>query len=114
MIGTGAAMYFQDFRLDILVKYGISQIDFLRASAIVHNALGLGVTALFFVHLYMSIFAIKGAVHSIITGYKEEEEVEVLHSSYYKKLKEKKKYKTSLLILGGSFFISLNMQILHI
>ncbi len=89
MIGTGAAMYFQDFRLDILAKYGISQIDFLRASAIVHNVIGLAIVILFFVHLYMSIFAIKGAIHSIITGYKEEEEVEVLHTSFYKKLKEK-------------------------
>lgn len=94
MIATGAVMYFQDFKLPILTplltEYSISQIDFLRGSAIVHNALGLGVVALFFVHIYMSIFAIKGAIHSIITGYKEEEEVEILHSSYYRKLKEKK------------------------
>ena len=90
MIGTGAAMYFQDFRLDIVASYGISQIDFLRASAIVHNALGLGVLALFLVHIYMSVFAIKGAIHSIVTGYKEEEEVEILHSSFYKKLKKNK------------------------
>lgn len=89
MIATGAAMYFQDFKFEILASYGISQIDFLRASAIVHNVLGLGVLALFLVHIYMSVFAIKGAIHSIITGYKEEEEVEILHSSYYKKLKEK-------------------------
>lgn len=93
MIGTGAAMYFQDFQLPVLTpmltKYGISQIDFLRASAIVHNVLGAAVTTLFFVHLYMSIFAIKGAIHSIITGYKEEEEVEILHTSYYRKLKER-------------------------
>ena len=39
----------------------------------------------------MAVFAIKGAVHSIITGYKEEEEVEVLHSSFYKKLKQNNK-----------------------
>jgi formate dehydrogenase subunit gamma len=89
MIGTGAAMYFQDFRLDILNAYHISQIDFLRASAIVHNALGLAVVALFFVHIYMAVFAIKGAIHSMIDGHKEEEEVEILHSSYYKELKEK-------------------------
>lgn len=89
MIGTGAAMYFQDFRLDILDAYQISQIDFLRASAIVHNALGLAVVALFFVHIYMAVFAIKGAIHSMIDGHKEEEEVEILHSSYYKELKEK-------------------------
>lgn len=89
MIGTGGAMYFQDFRLDVLAQNGISQIDFLRASAIVHNILGLGILALFFVHIYMAVFAIKGAIHSIITGYKEEEEVEILHSSFYKKLKQR-------------------------
>ncbi|PHQ65347.1 MAG: formate dehydrogenase subunit gamma [Sulfurimonas sp.] len=89
MIGSGAAMYFQDFRLDILDTYQISQIDFLRASAIVHNALGLAVVALFFVHIYMAVFAIKGAIHSMIDGHKEEEEVEILHSSYYRELKEK-------------------------
>ena len=82
-------MYFQDFKLEILAENGISQIDFLRANAIVHNALGLGVLALFLVHIYMSVFAIKGAIHSIITGYKEEEEVEILHSSFYKELKDK-------------------------
>ncbi len=89
MIGTGVAMYFQDFRLDILVSNSISQIDFLRASAIIHNVLGLAVLALFLTHIYMSVFAIKGAIHSMINGYKEEEEVEILHSSYYKELKEK-------------------------
>ncbi len=88
MILTGAAMYFQDFKLDIIVQMGLSQIDFLRASAIVHNILGMAVSALFFVHIYMSVFAIKGAIHSMFTGYKEEEEVEILHSSYYKKLKD--------------------------
>jgi len=91
MIATGAAMYFQDFRLEVLVELGISQIDFLRGSAIIHNVLGLAVLALFITHVYMSVFAIKGAIHSIITGYKEEEEVEVLHSSFYKKLKKQNK-----------------------
>lgn len=91
MIATGAAMYFQDFRLDILVTYGISQIDFLRGSAIIHNVLGMVVLALFITHVYMSVFAIKGAIHSIITGYKEEEEVEVLHSTFYKKLQKQNK-----------------------
>jgi formate dehydrogenase subunit gamma len=51
----------------------------------------MGVLALFLTHIYMSVFAIKGAIHSIITGYKEEEEVEILHSSFYKELKEKDK-----------------------
>ena len=91
MILTGAAMYFQDFKLDVIVQMGLSQIDFLRGSAIVHNILGMAVAALFFTHIYMSMFAIKGAIHSMISGNKEEEEVEILHSTYYKKLKEEKK-----------------------
>lgn len=91
MIATGAAMYFQDFKLDIIAAQGISQIDFLRASAIVHNVLGLAILVLFLVHIYMSVFAIKGAIHSMINGYKEEEEVEILHSSFYKELKKKNK-----------------------
>ncbi len=90
MIITGLSMSFQDFHVKFLQDYGISQIDFLRACAILHNVLGMYIVALFFVHLYMSIFAIKGAVHSMISGYKEEEEVEILHSLYYKDLKEKK------------------------
>lgn len=90
MIITGAIMYFQDFKLDIVASLGLSQIDLLRASAIVHNVLGMAVAALFMTHVYMSVFAIKGAIHSMITGYKEEEEVEILHSTYYKKLKDKK------------------------
>lgn len=89
MILTGAIMYFQDFEIEFVVKY-ITQIDLLRLSAIIHNILGLAVMALFMVHIYMSVFAIKGAIHSIITGYKEEEEIEILHSSFYKELKEKK------------------------
>jgi formate dehydrogenase subunit gamma len=52
--------------------------------------MGMAVAALFFTHVYMSMFAIKGAIHSMISGYKEEEEIEILHSSYYKKLKEQK------------------------
>lgn len=91
MILTGAAMYFQDFRLEVLATYGISQIDFLRASAIIHNVLGMAVAALFFTHVYMSMFAIKGAIHSMISGFKEEEEIEILHSTFYKELKEQKK-----------------------
>ena len=89
MILTGVAMYFQDFKIGILLENGISQIDFLRGSAIVHNILGMAVLALFLTHVYMSVFAIKGAIHSIVTGYKEEEEVEILHSTFYKELQEK-------------------------
>ena len=90
MILTGAIMYFQDFKIDFVASL-ITQIDLLRGSAILHNALGLAILALFLTHVYMSVFAIKGAIHSIITGYKEEEEVEILHSSFYQELKKDKK-----------------------
>lgn len=87
LIATGAAMYFQDFDYGIASSFGMSQIDLLRLSAIIHNALAVVITAFFFTHVYMSLFAIKGAITSMITGYKEEDEVKFLHSSYYKKLK---------------------------
>ena len=92
MVLTGAAMYFLDFDIAMLRSLtGMSQIDILRASAILHNVVGFLITILFFVHIYMSVFAIKGALHSMVTGYKEEEEVEVMHSSWYKKLKKEGK-----------------------
>ncbi len=56
--------------------------DQLRIMAMVHNFLAAALVALFLVHLYMSLFAIKGAIRSMITGYKPREEVEILHSRY--------------------------------
>ena len=87
MIATGAAMFLQDFDYSVASTLGLSQIDLLRVAAIIHSVLALPVIAFFFTHVYMSLFAIKGAIQSMITGYKEEEEVKFLHSSYYKKLK---------------------------
>ncbi len=88
MIATGAAMYIQDFDYNIAASLGLSQIDLLRVSVIIHNLLAVVITAFFLTHAYMSLFAIKGAIHSIITGYKEHDEVKYLHSSFYKKLKK--------------------------
>lgn len=92
MVITGAAMFFLDFNIDMVKSMtGLSQIDFLRVMAILHNVVGFLVVALFITHVYMSMFAIKGAVHSILDGHMEEEEVKILHSSWYKKLKEEGK-----------------------
>ena len=92
MILTGATMYFLDFDIEMVKSIsGLSQIDLLRLAAIVHAFMGMAVVALFFTHVYMSVFAIKGAIQSMISGYKEEEEVEILHSSWYKKLKKQGK-----------------------
>ena len=92
MVITGAAMFFMDFNIEMIKSMsGLSQIDFLRVMAILHNVVGFLVIALFITHVYMSMFAIKGAVHSILDGHMEEEEVRILHSSWYKKLKEQGK-----------------------
>ncbi|MGL1931221.1 MAG: formate dehydrogenase subunit gamma [Desulfotalea sp.] len=88
MIATGIAMFVQDFNLGISATLGLSQIDLLRLCALLHSCLAVIITAFFFTHAYMSLFAIKGAIHSIITGYKEHDEVKYLHSSFYKKLKK--------------------------
>ncbi|QKJ23042.1 formate dehydrogenase subunit gamma [Poseidonibacter lekithochrous] len=91
MIFTGATLYVQDLNLAVLTMFGLSKIEMLRLCIIAHNTVGLAMVALFFTHVYMSIFAIKGAILSIINGYKEEEEVAILHSSYYKELEKNKK-----------------------
>jgi formate dehydrogenase subunit gamma len=57
-------------------------VDTLRLMAIIHNFLGAAMTALFLVHLYMSLFAIAGSLGSMISGYKSQEEIDVLHSRY--------------------------------
>ncbi|MDR3629147.1 MAG: formate dehydrogenase subunit gamma [Desulfocapsaceae bacterium] len=87
MIATGAALYLQDFDYGAASLLGLSQIDLLRFCAIVHNFLAMAIIANFITHVYMALFAIKGVISSMITGYKEEEEVRFLHSSFYKKLK---------------------------
>jgi len=89
MIITGAIMYFEDFDIALLKTLDMDQIDILRVSAIVHNFLGMAIAALFITHLYMSIFAIKGSLDSMISGYKSEDELKYLHSSFYKKLMKK-------------------------
>ncbi len=86
MVATGAMMYFQDFDIEMLRKLGVDQIDLIRIAAIVHNFLGMAVTALFITHMYMSLFAIKGSLGSMIDGHKSEDEVKYMHGSFYKKL----------------------------
>jgi len=91
MIGSGAMMYFQDFHLAVLDRFNLDQIDIIRIAAIAHNFLGMAVAALFITHMYMSLFAIKGSLDSMIDGKKSEDEVRYMHSSFYKKLKKEGK-----------------------
>ncbi|WP_291952498.1 formate dehydrogenase subunit gamma [Campylobacter sp.] len=96
MITTGAFMFFLDFNSTSLQTiFGISHIDILRISAIVHNILGILCAVFFAIHIYMAVFAIKGSIHSMINGYKEEEEVYILHSYWYKELSDKKQINPS-------------------
>ncbi|HHP0355670.1 MULTISPECIES: formate dehydrogenase subunit gamma [Campylobacter] len=96
MIITGAFMFFLDFNSTSLQSiFGISHIDILRASAIIHNILGILCAVFFAIHIYMAVFAIKGSIHSMISGYKEEEEVYILHSYWYKELSDKKQINPS-------------------
>ncbi len=91
MIATGGVMYFQDFDLGIARSLGLTQIDLLRVSAIAHNVLAFAILAFFITHVYMALVAVKGAIYSMITGYKEHDEVKYLHSSWYKQLKKEGK-----------------------
>ncbi|MBR8465270.1 formate dehydrogenase subunit gamma [Campylobacter sp. faydin G-140] len=87
MIATGAAMYFLDFQaVPVATWLGISQIEVLRWSVIIHNILGIVCAVFFLVHIYMAAIAIHGAIWSMITGYKEEEEVYLLHHYWYQEL----------------------------
>lgn len=74
---TGGILYFQ-----------LAPINLLRLSAIFHNFLGFAVLALLITHIYMSVFAIEGALNAMISGNMGEEELAILHSYYYKELKE--------------------------
>lgn len=98
MILTGSAMYFLDFNLPVLREtFSMSQIEILRLSAIIHNILGVVCAVFLLVHIYMAVFAVKGSIHAIITGYKEEEEVYILHHYWYQELLKKGKIKRSIL-----------------
>ena len=83
-------MYFMDFASgDVASFFGLSQIELLRASAIIHNTLGIVCAVFLLVHLYMAAVAVAGAIHSMITGYQEEEEIYTLHHYWYQELKRK-------------------------
>lgn len=56
--------------------------DTLRIFAIIHNFFGAFMVAFFLTHLYMAIFAVKGSLRSMVTGYKSKEEVDIMHSLY--------------------------------
>ncbi len=76
-VGTGVMAY-----TGYIIYAFQGSTDQLRIMALIHNYLGAVMVAFFIIHLYMSMFAIKGALSSMISGYKSQEEVEILHSRY--------------------------------
>ncbi len=64
-----------------MFSFGV-EAEALRLAAIIHNFLGAALVGFFIIHLYMSLFAIKGSLRSMITGFKPREEVEIMHSRY--------------------------------
>jgi formate dehydrogenase subunit gamma len=59
---------------------------FLNFVALAHHVTATAIIAMFGVHHYMSLFAVKGSLRSMIDGYKSEEEVAIMHSLYYEEL----------------------------
>ncbi len=62
-----------------------AELDTVRLYYIIHSCLAALMITFFLTHLYISIFAIKGSLTSMKTGYKPQEEVEILHSKYIKR-----------------------------
>lgn len=75
MVITGGIMFFQ-----------YTDINTLRLMALIHNVVGFVILAMLITHIYMSLFAIEGAIEAIINGKMGEEELSILHSVYYKEL----------------------------
>ena len=73
----GAVMFYTGFYLSDITSRPQAELFFLLK---IHVILGLFILALFITHLYMSLFAVRGSLKSMISGYKGIEEVKVLHS----------------------------------
>lgn len=74
----------------LIMHFFYGDINFLRLSAVIHNVLGFGVIAMLITHIYMSVFAIEGALDSILDGNMAEEELAIMHGYYYKELLNEK------------------------
>lgn len=80
MVISGAIMFFQN-----------TDINTLRLTAIIHNIMGFLIIGMLITHIYMSLFAIEGAIEAIINGQMGEEELSILHNIYYKELQDSNK-----------------------
>lgn len=94
MLLSGGVMFFIDYfgKLN-----NADEINLLSFMILLHNVLGIGCVLFFLVHIYMACFAIKGSIHAMITGYKEEQEVFILHNYWYQELRKTDKIPRSSL-----------------
>ena len=76
----GAVMFYTGYCVSIMAGQQAEMAGFIK----IHLILGLCILAFFITHLYMSLFAIKGSLRSMISGYKWEEEVRILHGRMLK------------------------------
>ncbi len=63
-------------------------LGFLNAIALAHHVIATLIVAMYVVHVYMAVFAIKGSLGSMVHGKKSEEELAILHSLYYRGLQQ--------------------------
>ena len=61
-------------------------LEFLNMVALIHHVIAAAIVAMFVVHVYMAVFAIKGSLGSMLHGNKSEEEMAILHSLYHREL----------------------------
>ncbi len=76
----GAVMFYTGYYISGMKLPQEQLAGFLK----IHLLLGLATVAFFITHLYMSLFAVKGSLGSMIRGYKWEGEVRCLHSKLLK------------------------------
>ncbi|MDA3048162.1 formate dehydrogenase subunit gamma [Campylobacter sp. JMF_08 NE1] len=96
MIASGALMYFSDYYAASSTQIlGLNGLEALRLSATLHTILGIVCVVFFIVHIYMSVFGVKGSISSMIDGYKCEEEIYLLHNYWYQNLVKQGKMQKS-------------------
>ncbi len=85
-VGTagGLVMFYTGYKLYQFT----APVSYLRELLKIHLYLGLAVVGLFLIHLYMSVIAVKGALQSMLTGFKDVEEVAKMHPKFYEKIRK--------------------------
>ncbi len=71
----GGIMFYTGYYVSTMAGQQPEMAGFIK----LHLILGLFIVAFFVTHLYMSLFVVKGSLKSMLSGYKWEEEVRILH-----------------------------------